>query len=252
MASVRKVVVYEFMSLDGVAENIAGLFTEWDDDEVDAAGAAVIATQDAVILGRRSYDEWAPFWPGSEIEPFATFINTVPKYVATSTPLDHRVGERECDRRWAGRLRARPEEPTRRRHRRPRQHLGRADTAGRRRRRRTQARDRAGDRRRRAKASRRVAADPPQPDPKRDLADGLPDSRLPRHRVGVARNQPLPYRTHEKGDHDDRDVRQPAGDRPGAREGVLHGDRIHHQPGSSPITTRPASSSRRTTATSCS
>ena len=76
------------MTLDGVAENIARFFTEWDDDEVDAAGAAVIATQDAVILGRRSYDEWAPFWPDSEIEPFATFINTVPKYVATSTPLD--------------------------------------------------------------------------------------------------------------------------------------------------------------------
>jgi len=76
------------MTLDGVAENIARFFTEWDDDEVDAAGAAVIATQDAVILGRRSYDEWAPFWPGSEIEPFATFINTVPKYVATSAPLD--------------------------------------------------------------------------------------------------------------------------------------------------------------------
>jgi dihydrofolate reductase len=80
--------VYEFLTLDGVAENIADFFTEWDDDEVDAAGAAVIATQDAVILGRRSYDEWAPFWPGSEIEPFATFINTVPKYVATSSPLD--------------------------------------------------------------------------------------------------------------------------------------------------------------------
>jgi len=86
--SSRRVVVYEFMTLDGVAENIAGFFTEWDDDEVDAAGAAVIATEDAVILGRRSYDEWAPFWPGSEIEPFATFINTVPKYVATSSPLD--------------------------------------------------------------------------------------------------------------------------------------------------------------------
>jgi hypothetical protein len=51
VASVRKVVVYEFMCLDGVAENIAGIVTGWDDDEVDAAGAAVIATQDAVILG---------------------------------------------------------------------------------------------------------------------------------------------------------------------------------------------------------
>jgi dihydrofolate reductase len=27
-------------------------------------------------------------WPGSEIQPFASFINAVPKYVATSTPLE--------------------------------------------------------------------------------------------------------------------------------------------------------------------
>ena len=84
----RKVVVYEFLTLDGVAEDVAGFFTEWDDHEVDAAGAAVIETQDAVILGRRTYDEWAPFWPESDIEPFATFINRVPKYVATSSPLE--------------------------------------------------------------------------------------------------------------------------------------------------------------------
>src|SRR5690349_5064276 len=55
---------------------------------MDANLAAVIATQDAVILGRRSYDEWSRFWPSSQIEPFATFINGVTKYVATSTPLD--------------------------------------------------------------------------------------------------------------------------------------------------------------------
>ena len=55
---------------------------------MDANLAAVIATQDAVILGRRSYTAWAQFWPSSEIEPFATFINGVTKHVATSTPLD--------------------------------------------------------------------------------------------------------------------------------------------------------------------
>jgi len=84
----RKVVVSAFVTLDGVAENVAGFFTEWDDYDVDAAGAALISTQDAVILGRRTYDEWAPFWPDSQIEPFASFINTVPKYIATSRPLD--------------------------------------------------------------------------------------------------------------------------------------------------------------------
>jgi dihydrofolate reductase len=84
---VRKIVVYELLSLDGVAEAPDSFFTDWD-DVVDAKGAAVIATQDAVILGRRSYTEWAQFWPSSKIEPFATFINGVTKYIATSTPLD--------------------------------------------------------------------------------------------------------------------------------------------------------------------
>jgi dihydrofolate reductase len=83
---VRKIVVYELLSLDGVAE-APDTFFGWD-DALDAELAAVIATQDAVILGRRSYTEWADFWPGSQIEPFATFINRVAKYVATSTPLD--------------------------------------------------------------------------------------------------------------------------------------------------------------------
>jgi dihydrofolate reductase len=83
----RKVVVFEFLSLDGVAEDPDRFFVDWD-DTMDAHLEAVIAGQDAVILGRRSYDEWARFWPSSDIEPFATFINAVPKHVATSTPLD--------------------------------------------------------------------------------------------------------------------------------------------------------------------
>jgi len=83
---VRKIVVGMLLSLDGVAEAPDSFFG-WD-DAVDAKLAAVIPTQDAVILGRRSYSEWAQFWPNSQIEPFATFINGVTKYVATSTPLD--------------------------------------------------------------------------------------------------------------------------------------------------------------------
>ena len=90
--SPRKVVAGYFLSLDGVAEAPDRFITAWD-DETDASGAELIATQDAVILGRRTYDEWAGFWPGSDIEPFASFINAVPKYVATSTPLEQE---------WAG------------------------------------------------------------------------------------------------------------------------------------------------------
>jgi dihydrofolate reductase len=84
----RKVVAYELMSLDGVAEQPDEFITEWDEMMGENLGR-VIATQDTVLLGRRTYDDWSQFWPSSEIEPFATFINGVQKFVVTSTPPDH-------------------------------------------------------------------------------------------------------------------------------------------------------------------
>ena len=82
----RNVVVYELLSLDGVAEDPSTFFFEFDDVMRENL-RRVIGTQDDVLLGRRTYDEWARFWPSSEIEPFATFINGVRKHVASSTPL---------------------------------------------------------------------------------------------------------------------------------------------------------------------
>ena len=49
--------------------------------------ARLIGAQDAVLLGRGMYDEWSRYWPTSDEQPFADFINNVKKYVATSTPL---------------------------------------------------------------------------------------------------------------------------------------------------------------------
>jgi len=84
----RKVVAYELVSLDGVAEHPRDFITEFD-DVMEENIARVIATQDAVLLGRRTYDDWAEFWPGDgkQIEPFSSFINPVRKFVVTSTPL---------------------------------------------------------------------------------------------------------------------------------------------------------------------
>ncbi len=87
LRTVRKVVVYELLSLDGVAERPDEFITDFDElmhENLDR----VIATQDAVLLGRRTYDEWAEFWPKSDIEPFASFINGVEKFVVTSTAPD--------------------------------------------------------------------------------------------------------------------------------------------------------------------
>lgn len=81
----RKVVAYELLSLDGVAEQPDEFVTDFDDVMRENLGC-VIATQDTVLLGRRTYDDWAGFWPASDIQPFASFINGVQKFVVTSTP----------------------------------------------------------------------------------------------------------------------------------------------------------------------
>jgi len=83
---VRKVIAYELLSLDGVADRPDEFFFDFDDVMSDNL-KRVIDHQDAVLLGRRTYDEWAAFWPPSDIEPFATFINHVAKYVVSSTAM---------------------------------------------------------------------------------------------------------------------------------------------------------------------
>jgi dihydrofolate reductase len=83
----RSVVAYELLSLDGVAEHPDQFFTEFDEAMRENLGR-VIATQDAVLLGRRTYDDWAAYWPRSDIQPFSSFINPVQKFVVTSAPLE--------------------------------------------------------------------------------------------------------------------------------------------------------------------
>jgi dihydrofolate reductase len=69
-----------------VAEQPDSFFHDF--DEVMRANLQrVVRDQDAVLLGRTSYEDWARFWPGSDLEPFAPFINGVRKYVVTSSAL---------------------------------------------------------------------------------------------------------------------------------------------------------------------
>ena len=81
----RKLISTLFISLDGVVESpdkyVRSDMYEDFPEEVDTA----LSEQDAVLLGRKIYDEWSIFWPASNIEPFTTFINTTPKFVVSST-----------------------------------------------------------------------------------------------------------------------------------------------------------------------
>jgi dihydrofolate reductase len=78
----RKVVLYQLLSLDGVAEE-PSWFTDGGPELVENL-RRVIASQDDVLLGRGTYDYWAGHWPTSDMEPFASFINSTPKHVVTS------------------------------------------------------------------------------------------------------------------------------------------------------------------------
>ena len=82
----RDVVFLHFLSLDGVAEEPSDWFFD-DAPELFELIGQVLETQDDVLLGRGTYDYWVDHWPTSDVEPFASFINTTRKHVATSTPL---------------------------------------------------------------------------------------------------------------------------------------------------------------------
>lgn len=81
----RKLTSMLFMSLDGVVE-APNTFVRSDlYPDFPALIGETIAEQDAVLLGRKTYEEWADYWPESTMEPFASFINGTPKYVVSET-----------------------------------------------------------------------------------------------------------------------------------------------------------------------
>jgi dihydrofolate reductase len=73
-----------FYSVDGVAESPNLWQFDAFDDELGAELGGMMARVDTVLLGRVTYEEWAGYWPSAE-DPFADFINSVPKHVASRT-----------------------------------------------------------------------------------------------------------------------------------------------------------------------
>lgn len=79
----RKVVVTEFMSLDGVMEDPRWTFEYWN-DEIAKFKDEESSASDALLLGRVTYQGFAAAWPQSEDEG-ANYFNSVRKYVVSET-----------------------------------------------------------------------------------------------------------------------------------------------------------------------
>jgi dihydrofolate reductase len=81
----RKVVVAEFLSLDGVMEEPAWTFPYWN-DEIARFKYDELFTSDAHLLGRVTYQGFAAAWPSRKDEGgFADRMNSLPKYVVSTT-----------------------------------------------------------------------------------------------------------------------------------------------------------------------
>lgn len=81
----RKVISGLFITLDGVTQSPEKWQFDNFDDDMMAGMTTQIAAEDTVLLGRVTYQDWAPFWPTSTDEPYASHINKTPKYVASTT-----------------------------------------------------------------------------------------------------------------------------------------------------------------------
>lgn len=81
----RKVSAWLFISLDGVVE-APHLWQEGlMDDDMLGDIISQINAEDAIFMGRVTYQEFAPYWSTSTEEPFASHINNTPKYVVSTT-----------------------------------------------------------------------------------------------------------------------------------------------------------------------
>ncbi len=79
----RKLVVTEFLSLDGVMEEPRWTFKYWNDEIAKFKGEESSAS-DALLLGRVTYQGFAAAWPQSKDEG-ADYFNSVRKYVVSKT-----------------------------------------------------------------------------------------------------------------------------------------------------------------------
>jgi dihydrofolate reductase len=64
----RKITAGLFISLDGVIKNPQDWHFPYFNDEMGAAVSAQLATADALLLGRKTYDSFAGAWPDREAE----------------------------------------------------------------------------------------------------------------------------------------------------------------------------------------
>jgi dihydrofolate reductase len=78
-----------FISLDGVIESPETWHFDYFNDEMGAAVGELMSGNDAMLLGRHTYEEFAGYWPNADPDdPMTAQMNGSPKYVVSTTLTD--------------------------------------------------------------------------------------------------------------------------------------------------------------------
>jgi dihydrofolate reductase len=87
MMIVGTVRVHEFITLDGVNEAPSWTFDYPFDPKMGEAIGAIMGPSKAILLGRRTFEEFAPAWSSrtGEDDPGAPIMNEAAKYVVSAT-----------------------------------------------------------------------------------------------------------------------------------------------------------------------
>ncbi|MCW2864277.1 MAG: hypothetical protein JWP48_5985 [Actinoallomurus sp.] len=86
--TMRKIVNSTYISLDGVIENPQNWPSLGVEDDSGAIQTKLLLSCDAVLMGRRTYDGFAPAWAARSGDPYSDHINAMTKYVVSSTLRD--------------------------------------------------------------------------------------------------------------------------------------------------------------------
>ena len=86
----RKIINSTYISLDGVVEgpHLWPSLGRPGDERSGQIQADLALSCDALLMGRRTYDGFAPVWPTRSGDPVSDQINAMPKYVVSTTLKD--------------------------------------------------------------------------------------------------------------------------------------------------------------------
>jgi dihydrofolate reductase len=86
----RKIINSTYISLDGAVEqpHLWPTIERPPDERGGQIQTDLLLACDAVLMGRRTYEGFAPVWQSRSGDPFSDRINTMPKYVVSTTLKD--------------------------------------------------------------------------------------------------------------------------------------------------------------------